>query len=180
MQPNTEDNSIRLILLCIVILFAGVIFYAHHVTVSRETMVATPQPTKYKNNIYQISLEFPTDWQPASDTTFDSYSGVSGFFNLSISNAKDSSISALAEKDTSDIAHVYGSVPTTSSLVVDGQSAVLIMPSSDQDPSLRGQSELIVAYPTPITVSGEVYMYLILQADKAHIVDIAHSLTFTS
>lgn len=178
MQPNSQDNSVRLILLVILIIFGGVIFYAHQVTVSRENTIAAPQPTKYKNNIYQVSLEFPPDWQPTSDSTFDSYSGSNGFFNLTVSSAKDTSVAALAQKDTSDIAHTYGSSPTTSSLIVDGQSAILITPSSDQDPSLEGQAEVIVEYPKPISVTGQIVTYLILQADKVHITSIARSLTF--
>lgn len=178
MEPNTQDRSVRLILLVILIIFGGVIFYVHQINVARQSVVVAPQPTKYKNNIYQISLEFPADWQPASNSTFNSYSGSSGFFSLSVSNAKNTSISALAKKDTSDTAHQFGSAPTTSSIVVDGQSAVLVIPSSDQDVSLRGRSELIVGYPKPVTISGQVYAYLIVLADKDHITDIARSLVF--
>jgi hypothetical protein len=180
MPSQNQDNSIRLILVFILIVFAAVIFYVHQVTVTREADVPAPQPTEYKNNIYGVSLEFPADWQPASSNTFDSYSGTSGFFSLSVSSAADSSVSALAKKDTDDIAHPYGSSPTTSSLVVDGQPAILITPSSDQDVSLDGRAELIVEYPKPVIISGQVYMYLILQADKVHITDIARSLTFAS
>jgi|SRR6185312_4905752 len=178
MQPSSQDNSVRLFLLIVLIIFGGVIFYVHHVTVTREATVAAPQPTKYKNNIYDVSLEFPADWQPTSDTTFNSYSGSSGFFNLSVSNAQNTSVSALAKSDADDTAHPYGSAPTTSSLVVDGQPAVIITPSSDQDSSLEGRAEMIVEYPKPISVSGQTYDYLILQADKVHITDIARSLTF--
>jgi hypothetical protein len=181
MQPQNQDTPIRIALVCIVILFAGVIFYVHHVTVTREaSATSNVQPTKYKNNIYEVSLEFPADWQPVDQNTFNSYSGGNGFFTLEVSNAKNTSVASMAQKDIADVAHVYGSAPTTSSLVVDGQSAVLITPSGDQDSSLRGQAELIVNYPALVTISGQVYTYLILQDDKTHIVDIARSLVFTT
>jgi len=178
MKPENSDNSIRLILLVILIIFGGVIFYVHELTVARESAVSVAQPTKYKNNIYQVSLEFPADWQPTGDSVFDSYYGTSGFFKLAVSNAKNTTVSALAEKDIKDIAHPYGSAPTTGSIVVGGQAAVLVTPSSDQDVSLHGRSELIVEYPKPVMISGQVYTYLIVQADKTHITDIARSLTF--
>ncbi|MBI2874890.1 MAG: hypothetical protein HYY09_07355 [Firmicutes bacterium] len=59
---------------------------------------------------------------------------------------------------------------------MDGQEAVMIIPSEDQ--SMKGQWGLIVKYPEPVTISGHTYPYLILWAHGDHIRDIAGTISF--
>lgn len=176
MPPAEKAFPVRLTLLFIVLLFVAVILYARHVTDSRlAEQISQTEPTRYTTYVYQINLEYPSDWQPTPGYNYDHYDGPEGYFGLSVA-AATTSIDMLARSQTSG--KIYGSRPVISTMTISGEPARLIMPSSDQDSSYDGQAELIVEYVKPVVISNAQYKYLLVTADKNHIQAIANSISF--
>jgi TolB protein len=173
------ERTISLTLLGIVILFAVVIFYARHITISRQNQVSeTPVIAHYTNYAYRVNLRYPPEWQPVGGYSYDRYEGVDGFFGISAGGTEDMSLDEITISESSHQLKPYGSKPYVQRLTIDGQDARLIMPGDDQATAMKGQAALIVEYPEPATVGSETYKFFIFWADRAHIQDIASSITF--
>ncbi|MBX4195589.1 peptidase M56 [Candidatus Parcubacteria bacterium] len=173
------DGRIWSVLLGILILFTAVIFYARHVNIARvEEQTRTPVVARYTNYAYAINLRYPPEWQPVGGQQYDRYEGSDGFFSVSAGGTGDITIDKMAENEANHALKPYGTEPYIQKLTIDGQDARLILPSPDQSPSMHGQAVLIVKYPTLVTIGSQVYKYLVFWADRAHIQDIASSITF--
>jgi hypothetical protein len=178
LTPEKKDTSVRLILFFILVLFTGVILYAHHIVTSRQVSSPVSPVTKYSNYVYKINLEYPSDWQATAGYNYDHYDGTTGFFSLSATGDVKTTLDDLVKRDLASPSQEYGSNPSVIDITVDGQEARLITPSADQNALLKGQAELIVAYPIPAIISLQAYPFLVLLADKDHIKDIITSLSF--
>lgn len=178
-KEGVADAQIWMVLLGIIFLFTAVILYARHVTIVRQEEAAkTPVVARYTNYAYGVKLRYPPEWQPAAGYSYDRYEGDSGFFGLSAGGVDDVTIDQLANNEAKHALHPYGSAPYIQRLTIDGQDARLILPSPDQDLSMKGQAELIVEYPVPMKIGSEYYRFFIFWADRANIQDIASSITF--
>ena len=60
------------------------------------------------------------------------------------------------------------------------QEACKILPAEDQPLEMKGQAALIVKYPTPIQIQGNMYNYFILWVDQDHINEISSTFSFLS
>lgn len=171
-----SDSKVWAVLLFIILLFAGVVFFAREVTVSRQNNFE-PIVARYQNYTYNVSLRYPPEWQAAVGA-YDRYEGRDGFFGVSAGGGAGVSLADMVENEINHPLHPYGTTPTVLELKIDGQAGRLIMPSEDQDPSMHGQAELVVRYPKPVTIGSVSYNYLVFWADRAHIQDLASSVTF--
>ena len=174
-----SDNRISLTLLGIVLLFTAVIFYARHVSLNRQTEQSQiPVIAHYTNYAYRVNLRYPPEWQPVGGYAYDRYEGPDGFFGISAGGTGSTTLGQMVQKEVGQASHPYGKNPYIQKLTIDGQDAELVLPSEDQAASMHGQAALITEYPTPITIGPESYGYFIFWADRAHIQDIASSITF--
>jgi len=136
----------------------------------------------YTNTYFAVSLQHPSDWQPvpgygSSETGDIRYEGVTGFFLV---NAMDAdSIDLAAASEAGHKLMPYGANPTIETLVVQGQEARLVLPSSDQPGGMSHQAALIVTYPT---AAGEIRFprFFVLYADAAHIRTLAETIRFSN
>ncbi|MBX4199028.1 peptidase M56 [Candidatus Parcubacteria bacterium] len=174
-----NDNRISLTLLGIVLLFTAVIFYARHVSLARQgEQSQVPVIAHYTNYAYRVNLRYPPEWQPVGGYAYDRYEGNDGFFGISAGGTGNVAMADMVKSEVDHPLKPYGKEPSIQDLLIDGQKAKLIMPSADQDASMRGQAVLIVTYPLPLTIGTETYKYFVFWADRAHIQDIASSITF--
>lgn len=171
-----SDSKVWAVLLFIILLFAGVVFFARQVTVTRQEEYQ-PVVARYSNYTYAVSLRYPPEWQPVTTNGFDRYEGRDGFFSVSAGGGETTSLADMVENETNHPLKPYGTTPTVLELKIDGEDARLIMPSLDQEAAMHGQAVLLVRYPQPIIIGGEKYRYLVFWADRAHIQDIASSIS---
>lgn len=120
-----------------------------------------------------VNFLYPINWILVSE---DRYEGVDGFFQVSAASGE--SLDQVCNNEAFHILRPYGSQPTILKIGIQGQEACVIFPYPDQPPEMRGQSALIVKYPSPITISGQTYNFFILWADQNHIREIANTVTF--
>jgi LysM repeat protein len=129
-------------------------------------IICVPRPLlRYANDIYRVSFVFPENWQRV---TGERYEGPDGFFQV----AAVVSLEVIGEVCRNEAFHElqpYGSAPSIERLVIQGQEACLILPSADQPPGMREQAALIVRYPTPVNIMGQVYDYAVVYGDKDYI-----------
>lgn len=176
---ETSDKQIWLVLLGIIVLFTAVILYARHITISRQEEAAkTPVVARYTNYAYGVNLRYPPEWRPVGGYSYDRYEGDDGFFGISAGGTDDISLDQMANNEAKHPLRPYGTDPYIQRLIIDGQNARLILPSLDQDPSMKGQAVLIVEYPVPMFIGTEPYRFFVFWADRANIQDIASSITF--
>jgi TolB protein len=133
----------------------------------------------YASNAYKITLLYPSNWKPEAAYATDRFSGTDGFFEVSAEGSDGSlDLEDVANIETSHVLSPYGKDPKVQTIKAGGKQASLILPSEDQDPSMRGQAALVVAYPEPILINNTLYFYLVIWADKEHIKEIADTLVF--
>ncbi|MBD7912778.1 MULTISPECIES: peptidase M56 [Clostridium] len=133
----------------------------------------------YRNNFFNVSLEYNSEWKPNPNYT-EKYEGKDGFFQVSAYNGENLKIDEIAKIESSHSLKPYGSNPKITELVIQGQEARLIMPSNDQSQAFNNQAELLVKYPKEIKVDDNIYYYFILWADKYNIQEISKTLKFLS
>lgn len=152
------------------------------------TVVPAPTPTTiptsanwkaYSSPAFSVTLEYPADWQHRPEYG-ESYGGEDGSFGLDAVSGEGVPLDEVAQRAAYHKLRPYGSQPKIETLQVQGQQARLILPSADQPEDMKGQAELIVLYPQPVTISGERYRYFVLYADQDHIRQIAQTLTSVS
>lgn len=179
-EPRERGESmIWAVLLGIILLFTVVILYARHVNIARqEAQTNIPVVAHYTNYSYGVTLRFPPEWQPTIGATYERYEGADGFFAVSAGGGAGSTLDEMVNNELDHPLRPYGATPTVTKLQIDGQEARLIMPSSDQDASMHGQAVIIAKYPKPVTVGSAIYIYFIFWADRAHIQDMASTITF--
>lgn len=134
-----------------------------------------PSQAVYRNEMYKVSFYYPKEWQPVEGD--DTYEGESGFFTVSAAGG-ELTIEDVVQSEAGHVLKPYGSEPRIERVKVGGQEGVMILPSEDADPSMRGQAALILPYPSPVTISGNTYEHFVLWADEFHIKGMADSLEF--
>lgn len=132
----------------------------------------------YLNPIFKVTFNYPGNWNQIGGYDYDRFEGEGGFFGVSGASGEGVSIEEMTRLAYDHPLKPYGIHPVLESLRVDGQPAKLIIPSEDQDPSMHNEAQLIVLYPTPVTIDGDTYHYFILWADKDSIKGIIPTITF--
>lgn len=178
-ESQKSESLVWPVLIGILLLFTAVILYARHINIKRQdAQVNVPVVAHYTNYAYGVNLRFPPDWRPVSGTTYDRYEGADGFFSLSAAGGPGSTLGEVVSNEVTHPLKPYGTNPTITNLIIDGQPARLIMPSADQDASMHGQAVIIATYPKPMKVGTQDYQFLVFWADRSHIQDMASTITF--
>jgi len=153
----------------------------NRLTVEAPTPTATSSISAdwntYSSPAFGVTLKYPAHWKYRAGYG-ESYGGEDGLFGLNAVSGGEVPLDEVAQRSAYHKLQPYGSQPKIESLQVQGQSARLILPSADQPEDMRGQVELIVLYPQPVTISGERYRYFVLYADQGHVRQIAETLSF--
>lgn len=136
--------------------------------------IARAQET-YTSPVFQVTLQHPAGWRHVEGYE-EKYDGADGFFQLSALSGEGKTIEEICEWEAANFA--YGFLPQLQWWQVQGQDACVIWPSEDQELVKRDQAALIVRFPKPVQIRGNVCHYLILWADKYHIVEMAKTLDF--
>ena len=129
----------------------------------------------YLNPDYKVSFYYPVNWQKVTEERFE---GSDGFFQISAISSEEG-IHEVCRSEAFHILKPYGSNPRIVPAIVQSQEACLIFPSEDQPVEMRNQAALIVRYPSPIVIQGNVYQFFILWADQKHLVQLGRTLSFT-
>lgn len=142
--------------------------------------VATPRPDwqTFGSQVYRVTLQCPANWQPIPGYDLR-YGGTDGFFQLSAMSGQGWTLYQVCDSQAHHKLLPYGSQPQIERVQIQGQEACLILPSADQPADMQGQAALVVPYSQPVQISGVVYQYLILWADREHIREIGDTLRFT-
>ncbi|MFC2949802.1 LysM peptidoglycan-binding domain-containing protein [Virgibacillus sediminis] len=128
----------------------------------------------YTNRDYLIQLKYPRHWERVTQLR---YEGVDGFFQISAIRSEEP-LPVVCRNEAFHPLQPYGSAPKIISSSIQGQEACLIYPSADQPAEMRNQAALIVQYPQPVNISGDIYNYFLLWSDKEHLDMISSSLIF--
>lgn len=122
-----------------------------------------------------VSFRYPSHWQHGA-----AYSDGTEF------EGPDGMVQIIASEGTSpmNVCHgaathklrPFGQHPRIQALKVQGQAACVVWPSADQ--GAPHDAELVVAYPHPVTINGNVWPYLIVDADKNHMRAIIDTVRF--
>lgn len=144
---------------------------------SSTPVVAYPSWKKYTSQVFRVSLQYPPGWQQIPGYE-EKYGGEEGFFALSAIDGEGLTIDEVYQLESEHHLKPYGSQPDIERLQVQGQEARLIWPSEDQAKNMKGQTALIVQYPQPVEISGHVYRYFVLWADKDHMRQFTETLYF--
>jgi TolB protein len=129
--------------------------------------------------VFQVTLQHPAGWRRVEGYE-EKYGGADGFFQLSAMDGRGWTIEEACKLQAGHHLRPYGSSPQLERRQVQGQEACVIWPSEDQAQDMKGQAALLVRYPQPIQIRGDVYRYFILWADKNHIAEIAKTLQFAA
>ena len=135
-----------------------------------------PLKSNFINPNYRVYFQYPAHWKKVND---ERYEGSDGFFQIS-AIFSEGSIHEVCQNEAFHQLMPYGSNPRTIQIQIENQEACMIFPSEDQPPEMRGQAALIVKYPTPIQIQGNMYNYFILWVDQDHINEISSTFSFLS
>jgi hypothetical protein len=130
----------------------------------------------YQNPYFRILLQYPANWKhlDGEPQSGDKYGGADGFFGINAMSG--ASIDHATDAEAYHHLQPYGSNPEIKSVKVQGQEARLILPSADAN--MQNQSALIVRYPQPTLINGQIYEFFVLYADIDHVQAIGVSLRF--
>jgi len=131
--------------------------------------VATSQDTAgWKNctdDQYGVTFQYPNHWQRSDRYTDIEFEGPDG--SVQVDASEGSSLKTICRGAANHKMKPYGEHPHIQFLKVHDLPACIVWPSADQGaPHL---AELIVEYPSPITIKGDRYSYMVMYADKDHI-----------
>jgi TolB protein len=129
---------------------------------------------EYTNEVFGINLQYPASWQRVND---ERYEGSDGFFQISAIFGSDA-IDRVCHDEAFQRLMPYGTTPQIINSINPYESACTILPSADQTPAMKGKAAYIAKYPSPTTIDGMPYNYLILWADKDHIQEISSTILF--
>lgn len=134
---------------------------------------------------YHVSFEVPADWTATPDQTgpFDE-DGPRGFVNVDAASAGNTIQPTCQGIATGNALHPYGTAPTVSTAMIDSHPGCFITPSADAPPQTVRRSgpvfidsSLVVRYQTLL---NNMYNYLVITCDPAHLWSIAASIQFAS
>jgi TolB protein len=130
----------------------------------------------YTDKDYRVSLHYPSEWKKAAGYDGPRFESQDGFFMLDA--AGGGTPQQVCQGSAEHHLHPYGSHPVVQSVKIQGRKACLVWPSEDQ--GAPWDAELVVEYPTPVKLSGNLYNLFVLYADKRHILQIMPTLRFTT
>jgi hypothetical protein len=139
---------------------------------------ATPasQWVHYMDSTYQAEIDYPGTWRQTADGINIRFEGADGFVQL-LAIGANSDLDTVTNNEAFHKLMPYGSTPIIQRYHLhDGREAHLILPSADQQGSMKGQAALITRYAEPVEILGSAYNYFQLVTDVAHIQYIANSL----
>jgi TolB protein len=171
-----QKNIVNIIKLVIILIVA---FGVTSSLLQYKQRLDEKKPWKtYSSLLYMISFQYPPTWKPLKDVE-DRYQGRDGFFQIGLISGEGMTLDSVTNEEAYRQLAPYGTTPTIKPLMIAKQGARLIIPSQDQDTIMREQTAVIIQSPRPLTISASVYNYYILWGDKAHIDEIANTMTFT-
>jgi TolB protein len=144
------------------------------VNISSVKWSKTPRRRTFRNLEYKVQFQYPMNWVRQTN---ERYEGTDGFFQIG-AIAGGSNIEEICHNEAFHSLLPYGSQPQIVSTTVQNQEACYIFPSVDQPLDMKDQAALIIRYPIPVVIQGEIYQYFILWASQEHIREIGQSLTF--
>jgi TolB protein len=115
---------------------------------------------------FRVRLNYPNHWEPDPDY-YLRFSGPDGFVSINAQESEggiDGAADAIAHHKLAP----YGVDPQVEVITLGGADGRVIRPSEDQHPDLRGQVALVLERTPPLTVDGETYSYLVIEADGDH------------
>jgi TolB protein len=133
-----------------------------------------PPYAAYRNEAFHAAFSYPAYWQPVSETR---YEGYDGFFEISAIYSENP-LHEVCREEAYHKLKPYGTTPRIVSTRISGQEACRIYPSADQAPEMNRQSALLVTYPRPVTINGNMYQTFILWASTPHMDRIIRDFTF--
>ena len=167
------------------VLVADLVLLVASLVACAPAAVPAPQPTAqpwalYTNARYGLTLRHPVGWLPnghyfASVPRID---GPGGFVQVMAvaGPGANQSVEDVARRWMGHHLHPWGTSPSVTSMLVDGQAAALVWPSGDQSLG-RGEVPHAVAFVVNGKRGGQT---LWIGADTAHIRAILDSVRFTS
>jgi hypothetical protein len=155
------------------------------------TPLLAPEDTEegwqtYIDDTYRVTLRFPSEWKrdpliyqdrPYFSSEPKPHSVVHNF-QLLVGGDKDTTPEQSCKSDAQHVLKPFGEKPTIHLTKVDGQSACLIFPSTDQ--GAPWYAAAFLKYPQPVEIEGDRYSILALYADKDYFPGIIRSLHFIS
>ena len=135
-----------------------------------------PLKNIFINPNYRVHFQYPAHWKKVND---ERYEGSDGFFQIS-AIFSEGSIHEVCQNEAFHQLMPYGSSPQIIPTQMEDQEACKILPDEDQPIEMKGQAALIVKYPTPIQIQGNMYNYFILWVDQDHINEISSTFSFLS
>ncbi|MFS0574674.1 LysM peptidoglycan-binding domain-containing protein [Sporosarcina sp. 179-K 3D1 HS] len=127
----------------------------------------------YSNELYKVQFQYPADWNEVRE---EKYQGPNGFFQISA--VSGTSIDEVCHNEAFHGLLPYGTSPQIMKTKIQGESACFVIPSEDQPIIMEHQAALIVRYPRPVEIGGQLYQFFVLWADRDHIHEFAETLTF--
>ena len=135
-----------------------------------------PLKNTYINSIYRIQFQYPAYWVKVNEERYES---SEGFFQVS-AIFSEGGIHEVCENEAFHQLMPYGSSPQIIPTQKEGQESCKILPSQDQPIEMGGQAAMIVKYPAPIQIQGNLYNYFILWVDQNHLEEISSTFSFLS
>lgn len=130
----------------------------------------------YGDSTYQLTLRFPGDWKtdPLYSDRICFGAAKHGFFQLLLMGG--GTVEQACKGAAEHKLRPFGENPTVRPMTVQGQSACLVWPSEDQ--GAPWDAQVIIEYPRPVDVDGDLWSLLVLDADKDYILAITQTLRF--
>jgi len=145
-------------------------------TLASGTVAPEDAWEQYTDKTYQVTLRYPRGWKENPHYGSTRFEGQSGFFMLLASEGD--SPEQVCRGAAEHKLQPYGSRPEVRPMKVQGQRACMVWPSNDQ--GAPWDAQIVVEYPKPMKIDGDSYGFLVLDADKDHILQIVRTLKFIS
>jgi TolB protein len=135
-----------------------------------------PYDKQYLSNKYHVAFKYPGTFSE-NPNYINRFEGKEGFVQFDALQGVES-LEKVSSYEAFSEAKPYGESPKIEKVLIDGKEAILIIPSSDQNPAMKDQAALIVKYSKAININNQSFNYFILWADKNHIKKIIATLHF--
>jgi hypothetical protein len=158
--------------------------YEPYQVVYNEIAVNSENPNRIYSSeefkIYNIYLSYPNKWtrQTADENPSGNsilYSGNDGFLSIGVLSGENIELETAAISEVYKSTQPYGKNPHMYPARIDGVTAIFIIPSGDQDNSMKQQAACIIKYPKPVNINNKQYKYLLIKSTKSKIGVIAKS-----
>jgi hypothetical protein len=136
----------------------------------------------FDDGTYKVVLRCPAEWKPIPD--YDTAPALGPehqprAFVLGAAGGESDTAQQLCKAEAEHVVQPFGTNPTIRPLKVQGQSACLVWPSPDQR-RITGDNDalIVVKYPKPVEIGGQLYSFLTLDVDKKYIMPLIRALKF--